>query len=615
MLFRSILEKFFSDDQKESIEREVRLNKEYNEHQKKINSTISRPKKYKNRVRTLLTALKAYNIILSLGAISKKRTNTVYHVILHGVSLGIFKKTSLFRIKMYEISQSYIFRGIGYILVVINSIILTQFTSLHNPDDSYFKAFQIVSYVYTGFFIIETCIKIISGGLIMNGDTSFLRSGINILDLIATISNLVREFTNIKLVIARRLLILLEVFRIFRFMTINRGFRLKTQAIIRGIPKMLKIIAIAFTFIWVFSLIGIQLFKGLFHYCSKNNVDMEVEIITMYDCMNHGGDWLNYDIHFDNIYMAGLTLFEMFTGKSWCSIITYVQDLDGYNLEPKRNVSPYHLWFPVLYMVISYLFMRSLLIGSINNTFYYYNEELQGLRELTVVQRRWVSLSRIIFKASPIKHYDSGCRFYPLYTFLTRKAFKYFITSTIGLNGIVFCITVYRPNKILEKTCEIIYYIILAIYLLEIILKVIFYRKDYFKSGWNLFDFICALCILLFTILTSFIDNHYLLMILYVFRSVKICSLFQKFEVLRELFQIFALALPSVINLALMLFVMMYIFAVIGITLFSTVKLQNALNEHANFKNLYTAFFTIYRIPMNLHKSNGTLASQHIHNI
>eukprot|EP00826_Nyctotherus_ovalis_P051097 TRINITY_DN636_c0_g1_i1.p1 TRINITY_DN636_c0_g1~~TRINITY_DN636_c0_g1_i1.p1 ORF type:complete len:441 (-),score=131.58 TRINITY_DN636_c0_g1_i1:149-1471(-) len=55
-------------------------------------------------------------------------------------------------------------------------------------------------------------------------------------------------------------------------------------------------------------------------------------------------------------------------------------------------------------------------------------------------------------------------------------------------------------------------------------------------------------------------------------------------------------SLPSVFNSALLFFLMMYIFAVVGNCFFSDIKLQEYLNAHANFQNIITAFLTLFRI-------------------
>ena len=120
--------------------------------------------------------------------------------------------------------------------------------------------------------------------------------------------------------------------------------------------------------------------------------------------MNMGREWKNRDISFDNIFMGCMTLFELFSSKSWCSMVSYSPDVYDYDYEPRRDVYPHNVWFVVIYMVVGFLLTRAMLTGVISNTFYFHNEELQGLHQLSSAQRRWVSLSKLIFKASPVKN-------------------------------------------------------------------------------------------------------------------------------------------------------------------------------------------------------------------
>ena len=192
-----------------------------------------------------------------------------------------------------------------------------------------------------------------------------------------------------------------------------------------------------------------QLYKDYFYYCAspENDIDTGINIDTVYDCMDNGKYWRLYDISFNNIINAFITLFEMFSGKSWCSMITYLPDSYAEDYAPRHAVSNYNLWFPVIYMLLVFLFIRSLLTGAISNTFYFHNESLQGLRNLDNAQRRWVSLTKIIFKANPQKYYDPTCRFYKLYLFLNNKTFEYFILFTIISNGIVLCLKMHRQSS------------------------------------------------------------------------------------------------------------------------------------------------------------------------
>lgn len=160
--------------------------------------------------------------------------------------------------------------------------------------------------------------------------------------------------------------------------------------------------------------------------------------------------------------------------------------------------------------------------------------------------------------------------------------------GVVGLCGNLFILT----------EVELCYDVFMTVYALEAVMKIAFYGKEYFEDGWNRFDFGAVVGIIFFRILDSIINvDHNPLSVFYtLFLVLKLLSLFRVLKALRRQFQIFILALPSVANLALLVILVNYIFAVVGVALFSEIKTQKNLDDHANFKNLLTGFLTVFRI-------------------
>ena len=138
----------------------------------------------------------------------------------------------------------------------------------------------------------------------------------------------------------------------------------------------------------------------------------------------------------------------------------------------------------------------------------------------------------------------------------------------------------------------------MAIYILEAATKITFFGKEYFDFGWNIFDFGATIGIIFFLIINSIFEiNSAPLTVFYtLFRVCKLLSLFRFLISLRKIFQTFILALPSMTNLGVLLIIVNYIFAVIGVTLFAEVKLEKDMEEHANYENLLNSLLTVYRI-------------------
>lgn len=100
-------------------------------------------------------------------------------------------------------------------------------------------------------------------------------------------------------------------------------------------------------------------------------------------------------------------------------------------------------------------------------------------------------------------------------------------------------------------------------------------------------------------IISNFVDmnNGPQSSLIVMLRVGKLLSLFKLTSVLRGMFQTVTLAMPSVVNLALLFFIVNFIFAIVGVYLFADVKLQDeGLTEHANFQIIWRAFLLVFRM-------------------
>jgi len=103
------------------------------------------------------------------------------------------------------------------------------------------------------------------------------------------------------------------------------------------------------------------------------------------------------------------------------------------------------------------------------------------------------------------------------------------------------------------------------------------------------------------------------LRILRVFRLVRLS------QSLRKLMDSLALILPSIANIGSLILLMLFIFAIIGVNMFSNVIHQKELNENTNFSDFGSALVTLIRcatgekwndLMRELAVTNETLVSQ-----
>lgn len=123
------------------------------------------------------------------------------------------------------------------------------------------------------------------------------------------------------------------------------------------------------------------------------------------------------------------------------------------------------------------------------------------------------------------------------------------------------------------------------IYTLEMIIKLIAFRRLYFKDNWNIFDFLIVVFawIGFFASIVFNINVGALTTVVRAFRILRVLKLIRKAKSLQKIVNTFLLAIPELANVGALLFLFLFLFAVLGVFLFAEVRLQTNLDNHANF--------------------------------
>jgi hypothetical protein len=103
---------------------------------------------------------------------------------------------------------------------------------------------------------------------------------------------------------------------------------------------------------------------------------VDINIDTVYDCHNIGGDWTTGDYYFDNIVIAVLTLFSKSTTEGWGPFMEKAASIRGIGYEPIENSAPGYRFYFIIFIIIGNFFIWNLYIGVVVSTFNSEKEKL-----------------------------------------------------------------------------------------------------------------------------------------------------------------------------------------------------------------------------------------------
>lgn len=155
------------------------------------------------------------------------------------------------------------------------------------------------------------------------------------------------------------------------------------------------------------------------------------------------------------------------------------------------------------------------------------------------------------------------------------------ICIIIAINSITLGLLSSKPffnNYFLIRVDEICLYL----FIVEMLIKILVFRLDFFKSKWDLFD----LFVILLSVLPIVFGN---ITILRIFRLFKIMRIFSNFSKLRFVLNVILHSIPNALCVAFLVIVIYYVYAIIGISLFAT-------TAPIYFGSLGRSIFTLFQI-------------------
>ena len=114
---------------------------------------------------------------------------------------------------------------------------------------------------------------------------------------------------------------ILLIFRLFLLIDFSKELKLTFKALLRSLLDILQLFFFFLLITVVFAIIGVKCFKGAFWYCNGLETEYLEAIQSKTDCFDMGGDWLNHDFNFDNIFTAVEYMFVVANSEGWIPLM------------------------------------------------------------------------------------------------------------------------------------------------------------------------------------------------------------------------------------------------------------------------------------------------------
>ncbi|KAJ8263901.1 hypothetical protein GJAV_G00142880 [Gymnothorax javanicus] len=478
----------------------------------------------------------------------------------------------------------------------------------------------ISNYIFTTIFVAEMTLKVVSMGLYW-GDKAYLRSSWNILDgflvFVSLIDIVVSMAGGAKILGVLRVLRLLRTLRPLRVISRAPGLKLVVETLITSLKPIGNIVLICCAFFIIFGILGVQLFKGKFYFCSGPDVK---NVTNKSDCLLANYKWVHHKYNFDNLGQALMSLFVLASKDGWVNIMYHGLDAVGIDQQPITNHNPWMLLYFISFLLIVSFFVLNMFVGVVVENFHKCRQHQEVEEARRREEKRLRRMEKKRRKAQKLPYYSSyGAVRLMVHTLCTSHYLDLFITFIICVNVVTMSLEHYsqpqargHPARIhtssLETALKYCNYFFTSTFVLEAVLKFIaFGFRRFFKDRWNQLDLAIVLLSVMgitleeIEINASLPINPTIIRIMRVLRIARVLKLLKMATGMRALLDTVVQALPQVGNLGLLFMLLFFIYAALGVELFGELVCNQdhpceGMSRHATFENFGMAFLTLFQV-------------------
>uniref|UniRef100_A0A4W6BT44 Sodium channel protein n=1 Tax=Lates calcarifer TaxID=8187 RepID=A0A4W6BT44_LATCA len=461
--------------------------------------------------------------------------------------------------------------------------------------------------VFTYVFILEMLLKWVAYGFVKYFTNAWCWLDFLIVDV--SLVSLVANALGYSELSAIKSLRTLRALRPLRALSRFEGMRVVVNALLGAIPSIMNVLLVCLIFWLIFSIMGVNLFAGKYYYCVNTTTDeiFPISIVNnKSDCLNLVNDsarWKNVKINFDNVGAGYLALLQVATFKGWMDIMYAAVDSRDVSLYPKYEVNLYMYLYFVIFIIFGSFFTLNLFIGVIIDNF---NQQKKKIScqdiFMTEEQKKYYNAMKKLGSKKPQKPIPrptnafQGC----VFDCITKQAFDIVIMILICLNMVTMMVETDDQTPEMDKILYWINLVFIVLFTGECVLKMISLRHYYFTIGWNIFDFVVVILSIVGMFLSEVIEKYFvsptLFRVIRLARIGRILRLIKGAKGIRTLLFALMMSLPALFNIGLLLFLVMFIYAIFGMSNFAYVKREAGIDDMFNFETFGNSMICLFQI-------------------
>ncbi|KAM6958571.1 sodium channel protein type 2 subunit alpha-like isoform 3-T5 [Tautogolabrus adspersus] len=461
--------------------------------------------------------------------------------------------------------------------------------------------------VFTYIFILEMLLKWVAYGFVKYFTNAWCWLDFLIVDV--SLVSLVANALGYSELTAIKSLRTLRALRPLRALSRFEGMRVVVNALLGAIPSIMNVLLVCLIFWLIFSIMGVNLFAGKYYYCVNTTTDLMLPtdiVNNKSDCLNLVNDsarWKNVKINFDNVGAGYLALLQVATFKGWMDIMYAAVDSRNLEEQPNYEVNLYMYLYFVIFIIFGSFFTLNLFIGVIIDNFNQQKKKFGGQDIfMTEEQKKYYNAMKKLGSKKPQKPIPrptnafQGC----VFDCITKQAFDIVIMILICLNMVTMMVETDDQTPDMDKILYRINLVFIVLFTGECVLKMISLRHYYFTIGWNIFDFVVVILSIVGMFLSEVIEKYFvsptLFRVIRLARIGRILRLIKGAKGIRTLLFALMMSLPALFNIGLLLFLVMFIYAIFGMSNFAYVKREAGIDDMFNFETFGNSMICLFQI-------------------